>query len=111
MKFGYSRYQYCVARRDEQGKLVLDEREPVRYKVSKDNIYHKVIDGDTLWGLANRYFREFPRPAGLWWVIAEYQTPPILDPTIKLDIGSFVVIPSSRFLKTVVFSEEQRRYH
>ena len=111
MIVGNSRYQYCLARRDQNGKLVLDEREPVRFTRNRDNVYHKVVEGDTLWGLANRYFREYPRPAGLWWVIAEFQPQPILDPTIRLIPGAVVVIPSLRHVKTVVFSEEQRRYH
>jgi len=106
-----SRYRYCIAFRDEQGRLVLDEREPVRYQKLKDNIYHKVVDGDTLWGLAFRYFREFTRPEGLWWVIAEFQPEPILDPTLRLETGTTIIVPSNRFLKTVVFSEDQRRYH
>lgn len=109
--FKFSRYQYCVARRDDQDRLWLDEREPFRYVEEADNRYHLVRDGDTLWGLAHLFFSGFPRPCGLWWIIAEFQPQPIVDPTIKLVQGSTLVIPSSRVVNTKIFDPQRRSFH
>ena len=109
--FPRSRYQYCIAQRDTDGNLYLDEREPFRHRDEPDNSFHVVVDGDTLWGLAHRYFSGMRRPAGLWWIIAEYQPEPIVDPTIRLLVGETIIIPSQRLVKTEIFSEDRRKYH
>jgi hypothetical protein len=96
---------------DDNGNLYLDEREPLRFRDEPDNRFHTVKDGDTLWGLADLNFSKYKRPAGLWWIIAEFQPTPIVDPTIRLKAGSTIVIPSERLVSTRVFNEENRRYH
>ena len=107
----WSRYRYNRQLYDDNGALYLDEREPVRYAAQYDDRLHQVQDGDTLWGLAYLYFQGIPRASGLWWVIAEYQPEPIVDPTIVLEVGSTVIIPSLRFVRTKIFNEDQQRYH
>lgn len=114
MIYEHSRYRYCIGYRDaDSGLVTLDEREPVRYSDQTDNRYHTVVDGDTWWGLAHRYLGTFARSSGLWWVIAEYQPSPdiVVDPTLRLQAGATVVIPSERFVRERVFSSEQRRFH
>lgn len=114
MIYELSRYRYCLAFRDElSGLVALDEREPVRFSDRADNRFHTVVDGDTWWGLAHRYLGSFPRPAGLWWVLAEYQPPPniVVDPTLRLAAGATVVVPSERFVRERIFSADQRRFH
>jgi len=111
MMFPLSRYRYCVAYKGDDDILYLDEREPFPYRNEPDNSYHTVRDGDTLWGLAHLYFKGMRRPAGLWWVIAEFQPTPIIDPTIRLQAGETIIIPSQRLVKTEVFNEDRRRYH
>lgn len=86
----------------------LSERTPVLFEQLSDNRLHVAGAGDTLYSLAGRYFRGLPRPAGLWWVIADYQPQVIHDPTIQLPIGSIVVIPSLRTVEEKIFSEERR---
>lgn len=111
MMFPLSRYKYCLVYTDDSDRQYLDEREPFRFTDEADNRFHPVTDGDTLWGLAHRYFPGFKRRAGLWWVIAEFQPTPIVDPTIRLKPGEVIVIPSERIVRTKLFSEDRRRFH
>lgn len=105
----FSRYQFCSTITDPAtGKLILTEREPFTYAPFSDNVQHTVIEGDTLWSLAQRYFSAMKDAANLWWVIADFQPTPILDPTIKLEVGSVVVIPSVRTIQTEIFDEARR---
>lgn len=109
--FPFSRYEFCIEYEDDAGNRWLDEREPFRYQDLQDNRYHTVRDGDTLWGLAHLYFAGFPRACGLWWIIAEFQPTPIVDPTIRLQPNDVLIIPSQRTVRQSVFSADRRRYH
>jgi hypothetical protein len=112
--FKLSRYRYST-QFTEDGISYIDEREPFRYREDSGNRFHRVKSGDTWWGLAHLYFSGFERPAGLWWLICEYQPVPIIDPTIALDvqpgIGALVIIPSMSMIRDRVFNTSQRRYH
>lgn len=106
-----SRHIFTTGTRlDDLGEeeFFLDEREPYRFAQRGDNRAHVVGAGDTLYTLAGRYFRGLPRPAGLWWIIGDYQPQPIHDPTVQLPIGSIVVVPALRVVDEVIFSEERR---
>lgn len=83
--------------------------EPYRFRVFEDNREHVVRQGDSLFTLAGKYFSPLPRACGLWWVIADFQPAPIHDPTIVLEVGRVLVIPSLRTLNDEVFSERRRR--
>jgi nucleoid-associated protein YgaU len=111
MIYAYSRYRYCTAFRDSGAQLVLDEREPFRFADATDNRWHTAVDGDTWWSLAHRYFAGFPRACGLWWLLCEYQPVPVVDPTLRVQPGATIAIPSERLLRLYVFSADQRRYH
>ncbi len=104
----YSRYTFSTAVPDEEGRLYLTPRVPFRFRVLSDTVLHVVGDGDTLHALAARAYAGVPRPAGLWWVIADFQPDPILDPTITLAAGSTLFIPSLRCVQELVFSEARR---
>lgn len=105
----YSRYTFCSALLDEAERLHLTEREPFRFRALSDNRQHVVKEGDTLFSLAGRYFAPLPRPAGLWWVIAYFQPDPIHDPTLSLEVGRVLVVPSLRTITEEVFSERRRQ--
>ncbi len=84
--------------------LQLTEREPFTFKNLTDNRLHLVLDGDSLFALAARYFDPIEGAATLWWVIADFQPDPIQDPTIALQAGSTLVIPSVRTVLEAIFS-------
>ena len=104
-----SRYSFCLGVRDAAGLLYLTEREPYGFREHTDNRVHTVVEGDTLWGLAGRYFSPLPRACGFWWAIADFQPDPVVDPTLLLEPGRRLFIPSLRVLTDVVLSESQRR--
>jgi hypothetical protein len=104
-----SRYTFTYAVQDDEGDLVLYGEEPFRFAVFEDNREHAVRQGDTLFTLAGRYFAPLPRACGLWWVIADFQPEPIHDPTLVLEPGRVLIIPSLRTLTEEVFSERRRR--
>ncbi len=104
----FSRPTFCSGILDEEGRLCLTEREPYRYRALPDNRQHVVKTGETLFALAGRYFASLPRPAGLWWVIADFQPDPIHDPTLTLEPGRALVIPSLRTVLEEIFSESRR---
>lgn len=83
--------------------------EPFRFREFSDSKEHVVRQGDTLFTLAGRYFAPQPRACGLWWVIADFQPDPIHDPTLDLEVGRVLIVPSLRTLTEEVFSERRRR--
>lgn len=105
----FSRFSFSAGVLDDAGRLLLTEREPFRFRSLPDNRQHIVQQGDTLFSLAGRYFAPLPRPSGLWWVIADFQPEPIHDPTLALDLGRVLFIPSVRVITEEVFAEARRQ--
>jgi Tfp pilus assembly protein FimV len=70
---------------------------------------HIVKEGETIWSIAGQHFRPHPRPAGLWWSIADFQPNPIHDPTIRLVPGSVLILPSLRTVLEEVLGEARRK--
>lgn len=103
-----SRYTFSEAAVDDAGDLLLSEPEPFVFIDRPDNITHVALDGDTWWGLAGFYYQSIPRPAGLWWVLCDFQPEPVLDPTIAITPGTTLYIPSVRTVLEDVFSEKRR---
>lgn len=108
----YSRFVFSQAVRlssQNEETLWLADREPFPFQQRNDNIFHVVGENDTLFSLAGKYFRGYPRAAGFWWVIADYQPQRIHDPTLQLAPGAILVIPSRRMLEESIFSQERRK--
>ena len=105
----FSRFTFCTAFLDDEQQLVLAEREPFRFRSFSDNRQHVVQQGETLFSLAGRYFAPLPRASGMWWVIADFQPDPIHDPTLSLDLGRVLLIPSVRVLTEEIFGEARRQ--
>jgi len=104
-----SRYSFSLGVWDEAGRLLLTERVPYGYQPHADTHVHLVAQGDSLWGLAGRYYAPLPRACGFWWVLADFQPEPIIDATLELEAGRRVYIPSLRVLTDVILSEQRRR--
>ncbi len=110
----FSRYTYSTAFLEvlpdgtATGALILSDPEPFRFRPFRDNRIHNVVDGDSLFSLAFKFFRPLPRPSGLYWIIMDFQPDPIHDPTIRLAKGTRLVIPSVRTVLEEVFSEKRR---
>ena len=104
-----SRHSFALGVPDELGRRFLSEREPYRFKQHTDTRMHVVAQGDTLEGLAGRYFAPLPRACGFWWAIADFQVDPIVDPTLRLLPGTTLLIPSLRVLTDVILGEVRRR--
>jgi len=105
----FSRFTFCAAVLDDEERLVLTEREPFRFRSFPDNRQHVVQQGETIFSLAGRYFAPLPRASGLWWVIADFQPDPIHDPTVSLDLGRVLFVPSVRVLTEEIFAESRRQ--
>jgi Tfp pilus assembly protein FimV len=104
----YSRYSLTTAVTDERGRLYLTERVPFRYRSRADTREYTVRPGDTLYTIAARQYAGLERPAGLWWVIADFQPQPIVDPTVQLVAGQLLFLPSLRVVQEEIFSERRR---
>lgn len=104
----FSRFFFTQGIKDPNGNLFLTDREPYRFQDLSDNRFHMVVVGDTLHTLADRYFDGVGDAAQLFWVIADYQPEPIIDPTLVLTPGRVLVIPSIRLLTEEIFSEARR---
>ena len=105
----FSRHLFTLGVHDSGSpdELQLTDREPFTFKDYADNRLHPVVEGDTLFNLAARYFSPIENAASLWWVIADYQPDPIHDPTIALPVGSTLVIPSVRTVVEDIFNDKR----
>lgn len=104
-----SRHVFTRAIKDVDERTILTDRKPYRFADLFDNRFHVVQEGDSLFTLAGKYFSSFERPAGLWWIIADFQPDPIHDPTLKLESGTTVVVPSERAVREEVFNGARRQ--
>jgi hypothetical protein len=104
-----SRYGFSLGVRDDAGLLQLTDREPYRFRAHADNRVHVAVQGDTFWDLAGRYFAPLPRACGYWWAVADFQPDPVVDPTLMLEPGRRVFIPSLRVLTDVILGEAGRK--
>jgi hypothetical protein len=103
-----SRYQLAEQITDPAGRLLTEEREPFRFQRRDDNIFVQIGEGVTLQDLAEAlYWPITERACGLWWVLADYQDPPIVDPTLRLRPGAVVVAPSSVVVVTEILLQRR----
>ena len=77
-------------------------RDPEGYRDDSDTTTHLIKRGETLQSLAAHYYRGFEEPATLWWVIADFQPTPILDPTRRLEPGTLLQIPSAALVSELI---------
>lgn len=108
-----SRYQYSIGLTDTEGRTFLTEPPRIAYQDSLDNTIHVVQGGERLQDIAERYFGDFGSDvfpaAGLWYIVAQFQPTPIIDPTVKLKEGARLYIPSKRYVAQRVFDQARRK--
>ena len=105
-----SRHELTTAIDDANtSKRVLTERVPFRFRDLDDNTHHTVGAGDTLFTIAGQIYDGFTdRSCGLWWVIADFQPDPIIDPTLALEEGRLIVAPSERTVREEILNPKRR---
>lgn len=105
----FSPYRFSESYQDAEGRTFLSPRRPFRFRDYADNRRHIVVDGDRLWFIARKFFASIETPSRLWWVIADFQPDPIHDPTIALDAGRLLFVPSTTVLLTEILSEVRKK--
>lgn len=99
----HSRFARAQLVRGVGNRRYVGDRMPYRYLAHPDNIEHAVTHTDTLAALAGRYFAPLPRACGLWWVIADFQPTPIINPLRPLyQHADIIVVPSLRVLTDLI---------
>jgi len=99
-----SRNQFADGVVDSADCTWLTAVNPYRYRDFADNDPHTVKDGETLGGLAFAKYGD----ANLYFVIMDFQPEPLHDPTIALEAGSVLILPSSRTVFEEILSESRR---
>lgn len=106
----WSRYEFCIGVTDQADKKLLSSRKPYRYQSFSDNEAWTVRTGDTLFSIAGAVYKGFTdRPSGFWWIIADFQLHPILDPTLSLEEGRIIICPSKRTIREEIFNPAKRQ--
>ena len=105
----FSRYTFTTGIKDSADRLFLTDRVRFGFRELDDTREYIVKEGDTLFLLAGRFYRGLSeRAAGFWWVIADFQPDPVHDPTLKLEPGLRMFIPSKRTILEEIFAESRR---
>lgn len=108
MLYANSRHLFCEQWLDDEQRLFLDARRPYRYRAFDDNTVHLVKDGESIFSIAGHHFIGQDRAAGLWWIIADFQPEPIIDPTIQLIAGTQLILPSIQKVQSEILGEARR---
>jgi len=109
-----SRFRFCTIVALTDGRVYLTDREPYRYQDLPDNRRHTAKFGDTWHTIASRYFANdgvIINPADLWYVVADFQPEPVVDPTLRPEPGTVIFIPSIETLFQRILSEARRVEH
>lgn len=111
----YSRHTFAAEFIDSDRKRFLSDRVRFPYQDLADNITHVAREGDHWWYLASQFYASLSQsistafsPAQLWWIVADYQLPPVHDPTIPPVPGVTVFAPSLRTVETRIFNPAVR---
>lgn len=106
-----SRYFNLDTRLDTADRLVLLKRTPFRFEDREDNIHHEAGTGERWWHIAERYYTKVAaRACGLWWVVADYQPTPIVDPTLKIRPGTIIICPAPVVVQSEILGIDPEVY-
>lgn len=84
-----SPYENAYVIQYDNGDITL-ERLSYEYVPSNNDVYHTVIEGETIQNIANRYYRD----SGLWYIIADVNS--IYNPFTEIIPGTKLLIPNGR---------------
>lgn len=101
-----SRYSYCLGIK-RSGKLWLSSMTPFRYREYSDTRIHQTVENETLDQIAERYYGDDGWK--WWWVIAQFQPNPIVDPTVAFDAGVTIYVPSMKIISQVIMNPSRRK--
>lgn len=102
----WSEYRFSTQYREpDTGHLMLTDPIPVDFIAFDDNEPYTVVEGDTLWSIASRRYKGFPRPARFWRVLADFNN--IYDPTLPLEPQSTLWLPSARTIYDTFYSNDR----
>jgi hypothetical protein len=104
--FTGSTYRHARAIQFDDGRIIFRLPERIPFEDRDDSILHISNGRERLWDLAQLYYGSEVRDAiDLWEVIAQFQPEPIQDPSIPLQAGLSVLIPSLEYIEDVAFGD------
>lgn len=101
-----SRHSFCLGIK-RRGRLWLSSMTPFRFKEFPDTKVHQTMENETLDQIAERYYGDDGWK--WWWVIAQFQPNPIVDPTVAFEAGVSVYVPSIRTVTQVIMNPNRRK--
>lgn len=107
--WNFSAYQLSYETYDSKARLFTTEYEPYPYEDLPDNMEHTVMEGETWDDIANAYWSPIFQAGALWRFIADFQPTPVIDPFLKLQANTVVVVPSRNTLYTKILDLDRRR--
>jgi len=87
---------------ETNGTIETSLRKHVYYMGETDDIVHSAKEGDTWHSLAAMYYIGIINPEQYWWIIADYQPNTTIDPTINIQPGDIIIIPSMQFVQSTL---------
>lgn len=85
------------------GTILLSEAVPFRYVERDDNIVHQAVEGDSWFTLAEMYYWMLShRAAGLYWIGCDFQPEPVVDPTLAIQGGKTIILPSASVVRSEI---------
>ncbi|KKN87416.1 hypothetical protein LCGC14_0258710 [marine sediment metagenome] len=98
-----SRYYTAEPYTAWNGTILLSEYEPFRYVDRDDNIVHAATEGDSWFTLAQMYYWMISiRAAGLYWIGCDFQPVPVVDPTLAIQGGTTIILPSAAVVRSEI---------
>ncbi len=102
-------YRFCQAFTDPDGRTMLTDIVPYRFQDLDDTIIHRVTGRQTLQDIAAYRYQAYGEEAYLLWIVlAHFQPDPVLDPTLPLEPGSILYVPSYRVIEEEILNETRR---
>ncbi len=119
----FSRYRFCSAIQDGQGRLYFTSPEPFEYVDLPDNRLLTTIGTETWETIADQHFASLApqlaligmEPSHLAWVLQDFQPDPApdaaFDGTLRIPGNTKLVLPSLSTVLERVFNESRRAAH